>query len=135
MLQQNEPPATAKTWALGLVLCHCREREALSSFSLNEFQEVWIICSEEGEPAARGHLPCHVFRPQDGAIVWRPQPQHREKLWGEPGGTMGKTLLHLDTENSRTFNLPLEPRGPEFDGGPLPSPVRFGQLSTGGLLT
>lgn len=85
--------------------------------------------------AARGRLSCHILMVQTWAPRWcrcsRASASARRAAagWRQPGGGTGKRLLCHRTENSRTLNPPLEPRGPEFDGDGLSSPVRFGQLS------
>lgn len=48
---------------------------------------------------------------------------------------MGKRLLCLYTENSRTRNPPLEPHGQEFDGGPSTFSCQISTVPCGGLLT
>lgn len=81
-----------------------------------------------------GYLSCSCRDPM--VQTWAPSwywcltasARRADAGWRQPGGGTGRRLLCLRTENSGTLNPPLEPRGPEFDGDALSSPVRFGQL-------
>lgn len=59
------PSCVTPAGNLGIEVGHYyREREALSTFSWNKFQETQIIHPEDGQPAAQGHLSCHFLTAQ-----------------------------------------------------------------------
>lgn len=103
-------------------------REVVSASSLNKFQEIQILCPNDArrQPRAVFLVTFSWRRPRspDGLC----STQREAAGWGSGAGT-GKRPLCRCTENSRTFNPPPEPRGPECDGGRMSSRVRFTQLS------
>lgn len=121
-------PRLQKTRGFKALVLHYREREAPSTSSRSKFQTPRLSVLK----AAWGRLSCRDPMVQTWAPSWywclTASARRADAGWRQPGGGTGRRLLCLRTENSGTLNPPLEPRGPEFDGDALSSPVRFGQL-------